>query len=671
MNRSKYLTFFLFLFFFPTLRAQQKAIDSLKTLLSNTQPDTSYVIVAHNLSRAYTWVNADSADSYINDALILAHQLNFQKGLSWSYNQKGTVEYVRGNYLGAISWMDSSMVIREELNDRPGEIRMINNIAVMYKSLGDTESAMKMYFQGLDKSDSYELEHLKGDLYNNIAIIHYNQRKLDSAAFYYEKSLKVFETSENQAKQALILNNLGNVFYIQSDYFEALSYYKQAFEVAEKADDTRTRVMSLSNLSLIYGNVGLVNEAIESLEKLLTHYNQSGEVTRQSGVLQNLANNYLRNKELDKAENYINQAIQKKLDTDSDGLDRAYITLSKIYEAKNNEELSVLFAKNAHEISVKTGNKHVMIFANNIFARQFLKEQKYLDAKKVLEENIRISGDKNFPDVLKWTYLHLSNAYAGLNQPVKSLEAQKSAMQFQDSLLNNEKLNAIVRNRIEFQTREKELEAALSKEKLKVVSNELTIKKAETKFYYSILSASLLIIGIISWWRISSLRKTSALAVKEKEDEKVKAQELTLELKKKEKEIVSKALELAEKNEILSSFKANIHKSALTSDPSLIQHSVDSLEKSLKLSDNNWNAFKTSFEAMYGSFFDNLLKKYPALTPRELQLCALIRLNLSIKEMSNILGISKDSIKTARYRIRKKLGINDSDTNLTSFLATS
>jgi len=55
------------------------------------------------------------------------------------------------------------------------------------------------------------------------------------------------------------------------------------------------------------------------------------------------------------------------------------------------------------------------------------------------------------------------------------------------------------------------------------------------------------------------------------------------------------------------------------------------------------------------------------LTPNELRLSALIKLNLTIKEIAAIMGISPDSIKTARYRLRKKLNMQTGE-NLTKFM---
>ena len=79
--------------------------------------------------------------------------------------------------------------------------------------------------------------------------------------------------------------------------------------------------------------------------------------------------------------------------------------------------------------------------------------------------------------------------------------------------------------------------------------------------------------------------------------------------------------------------------------------------------------FKLFFEEVHAGFFEDLIKKHPKLTAHDLRHCALIRLNLSIEETSTIVGISADSIKTARFRLKKKMDL-DSQTDLLEHLMT-
>ena len=81
----------------------------------------------------------------------------------------------------------------------------------------------------------------------------------------------------------------------------------------------------------------------------------------------------------------------------------------------------------------------------------------------------------------------------------------------------------------------------------------------------------------------------------------------------------------------------------------------------------DWKDFDTYFESLNKNFYLRLKEISPDISPNDLKICALIKLNLSIKEMAVILSISPDSVKTARYRLRKKLSLQTED-NLTDFI---
>ena len=94
---------------------------------------------------------------------------------------------------------------------------------------------------------------------------------------------------------------------------------------------------------------------------------------------------------------------------------------------------------------------------------------------------------------------------------------------------------------------------------------------------------------------------------------------------------------------------------------------IEKIVRSHKNLDRDWEDFKAHFEQVHGNFLVNLKEKFPQLSSNDLKIAALTRLNMNIKETSNILGISPDSVKTARYRLRKKLGM-DQEADLISFL---
>jgi DNA-binding NarL/FixJ family response regulator len=126
----------------------------------------------------------------------------------------------------------------------------------------------------------------------------------------------------------------------------------------------------------------------------------------------------------------------------------------------------------------------------------------------------------------------------------------------------------------------------------------------------------------------------------------------------KNKELTSYTVNFIRKNELIEELKEKIISLKNTSQqPQTELNSLLNLVQQNTSIDRDWDDFKRTFENVHHNFFGNLLNHYPDLTPAELRLCALICLNLSAKEMASLMGISPDSVKTARYRLRKKFGL--------------
>jgi tetratricopeptide (TPR) repeat protein/DNA-binding CsgD family transcriptional regulator len=79
--------------------------------------------------------------------------------------------------------------------------------------------------------------------------------------------------------------------------------------------------------------------------------------------------------------------------------------------------------------------------------------------------------------------------------------------------------------------------------------------------------------------------------------------------------------------------------------------------------------FEVMFTQLHKSFIDNLMTRCSTLSRVELQVCSLLRVNLSTKDIARLLNISIGSVDMCRHRIRQKLGLEQTD-NLTAFLVT-
>jgi DNA-binding CsgD family transcriptional regulator len=131
------------------------------------------------------------------------------------------------------------------------------------------------------------------------------------------------------------------------------------------------------------------------------------------------------------------------------------------------------------------------------------------------------------------------------------------------------------------------------------------------------------------------------------------------------------AINLVDKNEYLIKLKEQAE-SIGQSKPDEVYPFVRSIIRSINLnvkSEESWKIFETQFKAIHRGFMEYIASHYFELTVTELKVCALLKINLSSKEISTLLNLSTRTVEDHRLNIRKKLGL-DKDVILNQFIAT-
>ena len=86
------------------------------------------------------------------------------------------------------------------------------------------------------------------------------------------------------------------------------------------------------------------------------------------------------------------------------------------------------------------------------------------------------------------------------------------------------------------------------------------------------------------------------------------------------------------------------------------------------LTEVDWQQFKQLFEGVYPDFFNGLQSRFAELTPAEIRLLALLKLDISTKQMAYMLGVNTNTIRMSRYRLRRKLEAHQLDPNLATLI---
>lgn len=180
--------------------------------------------------------------------------------------------------------------------------------------------------------------------------------------------------------------------------------------------------------------------------------------------------------------------------------------------------------------------------------------------------------------------------------------------------------------------------------------------------------------------RIASIFRTVELFKKDKEQQELilkneaeladlRARELLSQLENEKKVLAAISLQLVRNTELGNQMIEEL-KNVI---PYCDNEGKEKLYQVIKkynqtINDDSWEQFEKQFTALHHEFEQKLMEKFPNLTSNDKRLCAMLRLNMSTKDIAHITHGDINSINVARTRLRKKLGL-ERDENLNIFLS--
>ncbi|HYE55635.1 MAG TPA: triple tyrosine motif-containing protein [Chitinophagaceae bacterium] len=145
---------------------------------------------------------------------------------------------------------------------------------------------------------------------------------------------------------------------------------------------------------------------------------------------------------------------------------------------------------------------------------------------------------------------------------------------------------------------------------------------------------------------------------------------LEAEIQHKNTELASAAMHLVQKGELLGKVKEQMLRlKKVTGD----DKDSEDFKKLIRIineedkMDEQWEQFAMHFDKVHSDFLLAVKAKYPKLSANELKLCAYLRMNLTTKEIAQLMNISVRGVEISRYRLRKKLQV-PTEANLFNFL---
>lgn len=478
----------------------------------------------------------------------------------------------------------------------------------------------------------------------------------------YDKSMKAKDTIH--AIQTL--NDLSNSYANNADFSQAYDGYWEALILADRIEHDELK-------GAIYEGLGWLYSFYKRNEKSKEYFNKAISIRKKhlgedSTSIQSLIAGYYAmvtlhrgDRDIVKSKQYLDSCKLILPGQPNDYL-KSESAILKHLEGKHQQALDELL-----EIAPRFDHYDTpfQIILFSFIAEAYMELGLLNESESYYKQAIGICKKSNgHLDLLPKIYLSLSELYTRRDGYDSAYKYLKVAKELDDRYYGSRSENSKQFLEIKDDFRiEKDRQASFIREQ------RLTQLEKESQIAYlqSVILGGTIFFLILSGFLLYRYLRTrykaeKKLMVKQQEMEMQRAREV---LEVKNKELTASALQVIQREELLSDLKAKLNDQKGHSNSNELRR----LAKQIDLNTaNNWKEFETRFVAVNKSFYKRLKVNYPDLNQSDQRLCALVKLNFSSKDMSRLLGISVESVHTTRYRLRKKLGL-EKNANLTEFIS--
>lgn len=519
----------------------------------------------------------------------------------------------------ALAWANAN-----DDKDLTATIKLYKSYLYLVKRPNDARiGTNKNYFTEANKGLQYALENnnqiIQGLFYINIAIIHGVEKNHILA---YEHFIKGFDLLEKAGYDKVpYISSMcvyyANYLFLMRDYKEAL----RILQIGEKymgEQDEFCQFQIPNTIALCYNKLKQYQNSITYHLKALAFYKKVNNIAWIAISSSNLADVYISLKQYDKA-------LTCLLPLRDLAYDKVYLYTHAEFEAR--------------------------------IAQCYIGLSNYSEANKVLKKIEPLVAKEGDLSTKKNYALQLSYYYKFINDNANYLKYQQQFYILKDSIYNQAFNDNYIADRVK-------LEAERNFEKIKRINADK--KNAEQNrniIILVLLFIALCITVFFNYKRIKYKQTQLELTISNQLLEQEKRAQET-ELKNAEQSLQQFTLNLIEKTKLIEQIQLELSKTKEDSPILKTEQDIEKINQLTQLTiltEEDWEHFKKLFESAFPNYLTSLLVKYPALTKAEIRLITLSKLNLSIKDIANMLAISPESVRRTKYRLRDKLALTGDD----------
>jgi DNA-binding CsgD family transcriptional regulator/tetratricopeptide (TPR) repeat protein len=427
--------------------------------------------------------------------------------------------------------------------------------------------------------------------------------------------------------------------------FEAAVFYHKAIDESQLSDSV--------GLSKLYLSLAVLYMDLEYKEKALLYSQKAADHIGLERFTPNMLNTYGvisgKNDELDKAEAAYRLALDYAEANNEQGLKaQYYANYGNLRRKQKKFDEALYYMSRSDSICTELGIQVGWLINHINRAELYFDQGNFAAAETEMKKAAPLAEKFKHPKISKEYYKTRYKILDALGDEVAANRNHRLYIEFKDAFTGDLPRSVIA---------EWELATESEKRMAESAAMELSIQSLKKDRYLAGLLFLLTLMGV-SFLFFLKYRK----GLLEREKMKQEQQKLAFDLELKSKELLSDSI----KNITVQNTKEQIYQelTGIVQDlPAM--HKAKFLSLSQKLRTDNGHPFLTEFEQRFNgvheSFYDKLRAAAPDLTPNELRICAMIRLNLSTKEIADLTGRSVGTIDNTRSSIRKKLNLSDQD----------
>ncbi|MDW3194426.1 MAG: tetratricopeptide repeat protein [Cytophagales bacterium] len=502
--------------------------------------------------------------------------------------------------------------IDDSLNQMGDKVETVDWLNDTLKVFPRADLAALEYYAKYSIELARQLEYKQGEAQalGYLGISYWGRDRHQEAMEQYLEALRLFREIGDQARSARVLVNIGNTYDELGQTDKAMEYVQEAIDILTELDDQKRLSQAQLNLGVIFFYQEAYDSSLFYFEEVMKFRIQGQDTAGIALLNLNIANVYEFKKDITTAADYYLKALNMVKPED---LLRAniYLGLGNAYLLTGRDVAGLKYLDSGLNMAVETEQAYMQQVAVSYFKEHYLRQNEFEKAYEYLEQEYEL-----------------------------------------DDQIRGEK----VQEQVEVLTLKFEDE-----KKAKQLAELETEKAQQRLFFIAIVLTSVLLLSL-AIFIVLTLRNRERVAKKQS----VLLQE---RLDQKSKELASYALNFIQKNELLGELSDKVNELKDISNDKMhrgLNQLNNIIGGSMRI-DQDWETFRLMFEEVHSGFLMRLKEEHMDLGNADLKLCALLRLNMNLKESSRILGISADSVKTARSRLRKKLGLKTEE-NLVDFL---